>query len=76
MTKSTRKLLATVGLVAGLCVYAWAASALILSMGTLPSLVTLFLYALAGILWILPCKPLLLWVETGHWREVSHAKRR
>jgi Protein of unknown function (DUF2842) len=68
--KSTRKLVATVGLVLGLCAYAWLASALILSLGALHVLVELLAYALAGVAWILPCKPLLFWVETGRWREV------
>jgi Protein of unknown function (DUF2842) len=26
-------------------------------------------YAAAGILWILPLKPLVRWMETGKWRE-------
>lgn len=26
-------------------------------------------YLVAGIVWILPLKPLLLWMETGKWRE-------
>ncbi|HEX8383043.1 MAG TPA: DUF2842 domain-containing protein [Sphingomonas sp.] len=25
-------------------------------------------YLIAGIVWILPLKPLLLWMETGRWR--------
>ncbi len=25
-------------------------------------------YVVAGIVWILPLKPLLLWMETGRWR--------
>jgi hypothetical protein len=29
---------------------------------------TLF-YTVAGIVWILPLKPLLRWMETGKWRE-------
>lgn len=27
------------------------------------------IYAAAGIVWILPLKPLLIWMETGKWRE-------
>lgn len=26
-------------------------------------------YLVAGIIWILPLKPLLRWMETGRWRE-------
>lgn len=36
--------------------------------GALPILVQLPLYVLLGILWILPLKPLLRWMETGRWR--------
>jgi Protein of unknown function (DUF2842) len=26
-------------------------------------------YLVAGVIWILPLKPLLVWMETGKWRE-------
>ncbi|SMF60793.1 DUF2842 domain-containing protein [Allosphingosinicella indica] len=26
-------------------------------------------YTVAGIIWIFPLKPLLRWMETGHWRR-------
>ncbi len=26
-------------------------------------------YLIAGVVWILPLKPLLVWMETGKWRE-------
>ncbi len=32
-------------------------------------LVQLAIYVTAGIVWIVPLKPLLLWMETGKWRE-------
>lgn len=35
----------------------------------LPSFVHVVYYVAAGILWILPLKPLLLWMETGRWRK-------
>jgi len=34
----------------------------------LPDVVHIFYYVIAGIAWILPLKPLLLWMETGRWR--------
>ncbi|WP_029548861.1 DUF2842 domain-containing protein [Rhizorhabdus wittichii] len=37
--------------------------------GTLPALVQAPVYIVAGIVWILPLKPLLAWMETGHWRR-------
>jgi hypothetical protein len=36
--------------------------------GSLPILVQLAIYLVLGIVWIAPLKPLLLWMETGHWR--------
>ena len=37
--------------------------------GTLPALVQAPVYIVAGIVWILPLKPLLAWMETGRWRR-------
>jgi hypothetical protein len=34
----------------------------------LPGIVHAIYYIVAGIVWILPLKPLLLWMETGRWR--------
>ncbi len=36
--------------------------------GALPALLQLPIYLVAGIVWILPLKPLLRWMETGKWR--------
>ncbi|TZG26392.1 DUF2842 domain-containing protein [Sphingomonas montanisoli] len=35
----------------------------------LPALLQAVVYTIAGIVWILPLKPLLSWMETGHWRK-------
>ncbi len=37
-------------------------------LGTLPWPVHLLYYAVAGIVWILPLKPLIRWMHTGRWR--------
>jgi hypothetical protein len=34
----------------------------------LPGLVQIPIYCFAGIVWILPLKPLLRWMELGEWR--------
>ncbi|MFL6858840.1 MAG: DUF2842 domain-containing protein, partial [Allosphingosinicella sp.] len=34
-----------------------------------PALAQLPFYVAAGIVWILPLKPLLRWMETGKWRR-------
>lgn len=36
--------------------------------GELPVLVQAVIYTFCGIIWIMPMKPLLLWMETGRWR--------
>jgi uncharacterized protein (DUF983 family) len=33
-----------------------------------PALVQLVFYMVAGIIWILPLRPILRWSETGRWR--------
>jgi len=38
-------------------------------LGGLPWPVHLIYYAVAGIVWILPLKPLLRWMETGRFRR-------
>jgi hypothetical protein len=49
----------------------WAAIILMLSpfIERLPMLGQLVVYVVAGIVWILPLKPLLAWMETGKWRR-------
>jgi hypothetical protein len=34
----------------------------------LPGLVQALIYIVTGIVWIMPLKPLLRWMETGRWR--------
>lgn len=69
MTPSWRKPFGVLLIVALIIVW----SALIVSASGLISqwhwLVQLAAYGTAGIVWILPLKPLLLWMETGKWRE-------
>jgi hypothetical protein len=35
----------------------------------MPFAIQIAFYAIAGIIWIAPMKPLLKWMETGKWRE-------
>ena len=68
MTPSWRKP-AGIGLIL-LLILAW--SVLVVSasdlLSGLPWPVHAFYYVVAGIVWILPLKPLLRWMETGRWR--------
>ncbi len=36
--------------------------------GTLPAVAQMLVYVVAGIGWIFPMRPLLVWMETGRWR--------
>jgi len=49
----------------------WAVGVASLSstVGRWPVLVQALFYLLAGLAWILPLKPLLAWMETGHFRR-------
>ena len=38
------------------------------TIGRWPSLVQLAVYVVAGIIWIFPTRPVLVWMETGRWR--------
>ncbi|MCD2323781.1 DUF2842 domain-containing protein [Sphingomonas sp. IC-56] len=38
--------------------------------GALPVLAQCLVYLVLGIVWIAPLKPLLRWMETGHWRAL------
>ncbi len=62
-----RKALAILMLVIGLIVYALVAVTLI---DLLPwsDAAKIPLFAIAGVLWIFPCRNLLVWMETGNWR--------
>lgn len=43
--------------------------------GALPILVQTLIYLALGIVWILPLKPLLRWMETGRWRTPPPPRR-
>lgn len=68
MSATGRKITGMLGLIAGLALYALAASALMGAIGRLPLLAEVIAYAVLGIAWIVPVKPLFIWMETGRWR--------
>lgn len=49
----------------------WALAVLLLSplLRQLPFFVEMLVYAAAGICWIFPVRPMLIWMETGRWRR-------
>lgn len=65
MKPTLRKPAGVLGIVAGLVAYA-----VIVTSGPierLPVLVQAIVYLILGVLWILPLRPLLIWMETGRW---------
>lgn len=68
MTPSWRKPVG-MGLIL-LLILGWSVGVASLSgpIGHLPELVQLAVYAVLGIVWIAPLKPLLRWMELGRWR--------
>ena len=67
MKPTLRKPAGVLGMVAGLAVYAVLIASLAVPIGRLPVLVQAVLYLVLGIIWILPLRPLLMWMETGRW---------
>lgn len=68
MTPSYRKPVGVLGIVAGLFLYAGIVARLAAMLGDLPWFVAVPIYTVLGIVWIVPLRPLLLWMETGSWR--------
>jgi hypothetical protein len=50
-----------------IAVYALVVAVLIGNLGALPRLVEAVFYLVAGIAWIAPLKPFILWMNTGRW---------
>jgi predicted membrane channel-forming protein YqfA (hemolysin III family) len=57
---------AILAVIAGWAVIVASASSLI---ENAPRIVHVVYYLVAGIVWILPLKPLLRWMQTGRWRD-------
>jgi hypothetical protein len=51
-----------------IALWAFLVASLIERLPPLPWPVQALFFIAAGIVWILPLKPLLLWIETGRWR--------
>ena len=65
------------GLVLGLVVYALAIAALVPRViAGWPALAQMPIYLVLGLVWLLPLRPLLIWMETGKWRAARRIGRR
>jgi hypothetical protein len=68
--KPTWRKPAGVLIIAGLiCVWAVIVTSQWDRIGALPIWLQTILYLIAGVAWLLPLKPLLIWMETGKFRE-------
>lgn len=67
MKPTLRKPAGVLGLIGGLVIYAALVASLAEPIGRLPILVQTLVYLGFGIAWILPLRPLLIWMETGRW---------
>lgn len=68
MTPSWRKPVGTLLILALILAWAGAVGSQTDRIATLPRLIQALVYAVAGIVWIAPLKPLLRWMELGRWR--------
>ncbi len=69
MEPSWRRPAGIIALIAYITVYAGGVSLLWPWLGQLPVLVQTVFYAVLGVAWLLPLKPLLQWMATGEWRR-------
>jgi hypothetical protein len=67
-TPSWRKPIGMLGILAYALIWAVAVASLSGLVGFWPVLVQAIFYIVAGTIWILPLKPVLKWMETGHFR--------
>lgn len=67
MKPTLRKPVGVLGVIAGIAIYAALVATLAGPIGRLPILAQALLYLILGVIWILPLRPLLIWMETGRW---------
>lgn len=67
MTPSLRRPLGAIAIFIGLLVYATLAVWLLAPVSRLHPALQLPIWAVLGIVWVLPLKPVIRWIETGKW---------
>ncbi|MDF7773848.1 DUF2842 domain-containing protein [Sphingomonas sp. AOB5] len=65
---SWRKPAGMFGILVLILVWIVAVASFSAEIGSLPVLVQLVIYVVLGIIWIMPLKPLLRWMELGRWK--------
>jgi len=74
MEPSWRKPAGIIGLLLYLTLYALAVAAFADALATLPAWLMVIVYAVLGVAWIAPLRPLFLWMNTGRWTEPGTRK--
>ena len=63
-----RKPVGMIGILTYIAVWVIVVASFSAEIGVLPSPAQAIVYLIAGIVWILPLRPALAWMETGRWR--------
>ena len=71
---SWRKPVGMLGLLAYLALYALAIASFADTLATLPTFAAVLFYMIAGVAWLLPLRPLFLWMNTGRWTHHEDSK--
>ncbi len=74
MEPSWRKPAGVIGLLLYLIIYAEAVAAFGGALARLPQLLMVLAYMLLGVAWVLPLRPLFLWMNTGRWKQAADRK--
>lgn len=67
MEPSWRKPAGVIGLLIYLIVYANVVAAFADTLSGLPTALMVVAYLLLGVIWVLPLRPLFIWMSTGRW---------
>lgn len=70
MKPTLRKPVGVLGIIIGLAVYAVLIATAAPWLGKLHTFLQTSIYLILGIIWIMPLKPLLRWMETGKWNVI------
>lgn len=71
---SWRKPVGILGLLLYLALYALAVSLFADALSALPTPLLVLAYLIAGLAWLLPLRPLFLWMNTGRWTQSGDDK--
>ena len=71
---SWRKPVGILGLLLYLALYALAVSLFADTLSALPTPLLVLAYLIAGLAWLLPLRPLFLWMNTGRWTQPRDEK--